>query len=69
MINMDDFCGLGSHVITVPGKHNFTTGKNVMLFVLYHACKELNNGLKFMFVWHDMAYLSDNGITFYVFIV
>ena len=47
----------------------FSNNTKVMLLVLYYACEELNNSLKFMFIWYDMAYLSDNGVKFVLFFV
>ena len=61
MIYADHFSSAWSlYVNTVPVM-KFNNSTKVKLLVLFYACKELNNGLKFMFVWYDMAYHSDNG--------
>ena len=65
MIYTDNFSSVQGYILILyqECKH-FSNCTNVMLLVLHYACEGLNNSLKFMFIWYDMAFCSDNGPKF-----
>ena len=62
-------CNANTWYLCSPYESQENNSVKVIFLLLYYACEKLSNGIKFMFIWYDMPYLSNNDAKFCIFMV